>query len=191
MNKKEEEIQQKLIELEASVLDDEQRAVSRQDKNGNIYAVDTRSDAISSRSGKSGKAKKSDAAYFGGLALIFIGLVMVFQHIHVSSGLLAMLGMGSGGFALLFLPIMIGLGMIFYNSRSKWGWCLTVLGCAVTILATLATLTITFPGVTMMQIIIMFLPFAIGGALLVKGMGGPQGVIDTLKEQMPKRESTG
>ena len=86
---------------------------------------------------------------------------------------------------------MIGLGMIFYNSRSKWGWCLTVLGCAVTILATLATLTITFPGVTMMQIIIMFLPFAIGGALLVKGMGGPQGVIDTLKEQMPKRESTG
>lgn len=34
----------------------------------------------------------------------------------------------------------------------------------------------------------MFLPFAIGGALVVKGMGGPKGVEQAIKAQLPNRE---
>jgi hypothetical protein len=131
---------------------------------------------------------RSDGAYFGGLALIFAGLVMVFQHVRVGSGLFAMLGMGSGGFALLFLPLMVGIGMMFYDSKNKWGWIITALSCVFLILGTLATLTMTFASVSMLQLIIMFIPFALGAALLVKGLGGAKGVEQAVKNQLPKKE---
>jgi hypothetical protein len=187
MNKKEEEIQRKLIELEASVLDESKRELSTVTPGHNLSTIKTGANSQLSASGSSASLVKSDGAYLGGLALIFLGLVLVFQHVHVGSSFLAMLGIGQGGFALLFLPIMVGMGMIFYNHKNKWGWVITVLGCVLTLFAILATLTITFPGVNMMQLIIMFLPFAIGGSLLVKGLGGPQGVAEAVKKQIPKK----
>jgi hypothetical protein len=52
----------------------------------------------------------------------------------------------------------------------------------------MASLTITFPGVTLLTMIMMFLPFALGGALLVKGLGGPKGLEQAVKNQLPKKE---
>ncbi|MBS1995490.1 MAG: hypothetical protein JSS86_04235, partial [Cyanobacteria bacterium SZAS LIN-2] len=131
---------------------------------------------------------RNDGAYFGGLALIFAGVVLVFQHVKVSSGLLNMLGLGSGGFALLFLPLMVGIGMMFYDNKNKWGWIVTALSCVLLIFSFLATLVINFPPLTMAQMVIMFLPFAIGGALLIKGLGGKKGVEQAIKANLTKKE---
>jgi uncharacterized membrane-anchored protein len=190
MNKKEEEIQRKLAELETTVLKEQTDMVTAS------HLTSTGMSASGSATGKGqavtghdqGLSTRSDGAYFGGIGLILLGLILVFQHVRVGSGLMAMLGMGSGGFAILFLPLMIGIGMMFYDSKNKWGWIITSLSCLFLILATMATLTITFPGVNLLTMIVMFLPFALGGALLVKGLGGAKGVEQAVKAQLPKKE---
>ncbi|MBI5174817.1 MAG: hypothetical protein HY986_18165 [Candidatus Melainabacteria bacterium] len=184
MNKKEEEIQRKLLELETTVLKE----------NTDLSLVEGRTDLTvgAKHAGKSATSKdealtKSDGAYFGGLGLIILGLIMVFQHINVGSGLLGMLGLGSGGFLVLFLPLMIGIGMMLFNSKNKWGWLITAGSCVFLIFSVLASLTMTFKAMSLLQMIVLFLPFAIGGSLLVKGMGGPKGVVQAIKSNMPEK----
>jgi len=189
MNKKEDEIQRKLTELENTVLREQTELTTA---GLSTTGMSTTGMNATGKHGEIGASEstglKSEGYCFGGLASIFCGLLLVFQHVRVGSGLLAMLGMGSGGFALLFLPLMIGIGMMFYDYKNKWGWVITALSCVLLIFAFLATLTITFPGVSMMQLIIMFLPFAIGAAFLVKGLGGAKGVEKAIKGQLPKKE---
>jgi len=187
MNKKEEEIQRKLSELESTVLKEQTDLTTVKDlSNSNLTGAGGKKQSVTSAGEET--IARSDGAYFGGLALIFAGLLMVFQHVKVQSGLLAMLGLGSGGFALLFLPLMCGIGMMFYDNKNKWGWIVTALSCVLLILSFLATLTVNFPPLTMMQMVIMFLPFAIGGSLLVKGLGGAKGVEQAVKANLTKKE---
>jgi hypothetical protein len=191
MNKKEEEIQRKLVELETSVLKEQTdlHTVSDLASGSSLSTAGMHaSGAKSNTAGGEGVSVKSDGLCFAGLASIFCGLMLVFQHVRVGSGLLAMLGVGSGGFALLFLPLMVGIGMMFYDYRNKWAWVVTTLSCVLLIFAFLATLTVTFPGVSMMSLIVMFLPFALGAAFLVKGVGGAKGVEGIIKAQLPKKE---
>jgi len=187
MNKKEEEIQRKLSELESTVLREQTDLTTVKDlSNSSLAGAGGKKQSIATPGDDT--LTKSDGAYYGGLGMIFLGLILVFQHARVSSGLLAMLGMGSGGFVFLFLPLMIGMGMMFYNPKNKWGWITTALSCAMLIFAFLATLSIVWPPLSVAQMIIMFLPFALGGSLLVKGLGGPKGVEQAVKANLTKKE---
>lgn len=188
MNKKEEEIQRKLLELESSVLSEKSEntdltistGAGRTDlmTTGKKKGQSTGGDALT----------RSDGAYFGGLALIFLGIVLVFQHITVTPGLLSLLGLGGGGFLILFLPLMIGIGMMMFNSRNKWGWITTAGSCVLLIFAVLSGLNMVMKSMSLLQLIVLFLPFAVGGSLLVKGMGGVKGVIKAVREQIPEKE---
>lgn len=188
MNKKEEEIQQKLLELEATVLK-ENTELSTTTKRTDL-TINTKTPAYGESSGDPDAVPRNDAAYFGGLALLGLGLLLVFQHVRISSGFLSMLGIGSGGFGLLFIPLMIGIGMMFYNYKNKWAWVITAGSSIMILLTIIMTLTINFPGLSLMQAVIMFLPFALGGSFLVKGLGGPKGVMQSIKKQLPDKSSS-
>lgn len=184
MNKKEEEIQRKLSELESSVLSENtDLTISTPSGRSDLMAGSHSKSASSSES-----LSKNDGAYFGGLGLIVLGIVMVFQHITVTPGILSLLGLGGGGFLILFLPLMIGIGMMMFNSKNKWGWIVTAGSCVFLIFSVLAGLNMVMKSMSMLQLIMLFLPFALGGSLLVKGMGGPKGVIKAIREQMPEKE---
>jgi hypothetical protein len=199
MNKKEEEIQRKLLELESSVLKDQVELVSggRSDlttgKKGGAMANGRGSSAGSSMTNSgsnSGSAplNKSDGFYFGGFALLILGMVLVAMHVTVRSSFLAMLMGGGGGLALFLLPLLAGIGMMVYNYKNKWGSIVTGGSCALMLLAILFTLNFGFPPLSLMQTVLMFLPFAIGSAFVVKGMGGPQGLMEAVKTCLPNRE---
>lgn len=192
MNKKEEEIQRKLIELESSVLKENQQEIlinntGRTDLVKNGSAQGSASGSVQKVS-QTGGLNKNDGAYFAGMASIFLGVFMVFQHVRVGSSFLAMLMGGGAGLAIFLLPLLIGIGMLFYNYKSKWGRGITALSVITLLLAILFTLSFTFPSLSLLQTVMMFLPFAIGGALVVKGMGGPKGVEQAIKAQLPNRE---
>jgi len=61
----------------------------------------------------------NDLCYFGGIGLILTGLFMFFNHLKVGTGFLNMLGMAGGGFGLLLIPLMIGIGWLIYDPKSK------------------------------------------------------------------------
>lgn len=175
MNRKEEEIKKKLLELETSVL---------KESSGPL-ASDSKSTTLTTgRSQTPATTVKSDLCYFGGIALIGIGVLMMFQHVTVGTGFMGMLGLRGGGFGLLLVPLMVGIGWMFYDSKSRAGWMITAASCALIFFSILSSLTMNFASIPLLSMVMMLLPFAIGGALLLKGMGGPKGVEDVLKKEI-------
>lgn len=119
---------------------------------------------------------KEDLYYFAGLALIGFSVLVFFQHVHVGTGLLQALGMGTGGFGLLIIPLLVGIGMIVYNSKNKIGYVIVSITCALIFYAVLASLIVTFSPVSLLGLITMLAPLAIGAAFMIKGLGGPAAI---------------
>lgn len=198
MNKKEEEIQRKLIELESSVLKDQVELVNTGSGRTDLTAPGKKNNGGILSNGGAGSVagdssaaplNKSDGYYFGGFALLILGMVLVAMHVTVRSSFLAMLMGGGGGLALFLLPLLAGIGMMIYNYKNKWGSIVTAGSCALMLLAILFTLNFGFPPLSLMQTVLMFLPFAIGSAFVVKGMGGPDGIKEAVRASLPKSDA--
>ena len=126
---------------------------------------------------------KDDLYYFGGIALIFFSVLVFFQHIRLGTGFIQALGLGSGGFGLLILPLLIGIGLIVYNKKNKMGYAIISVTSALIFFTVLSSLIMTFAPVSLLGLIIMLAPLAMGGAFVVKGMGGVKGLEYTMREQ--------
>jgi len=180
MNKKDQEIQRKLDELETTILK-EQTAKALPARVEPSHSAPSNSLSSTSAPAETIDAK-SDLQYFGGIALICLGLIQLFQHVRLSSGFMGMLGMGGGGFGMLLIPLLIGVGWLFYDSKSTPAKLLTGASCVIMVLSILSSLVMVFPSLSVLQTIFMLLPIALGGAMLLKGMGGARAVTEKLKK---------
>jgi hypothetical protein len=185
MNRKEEEIKRKLLELETSVLKETTPTLITDQKTGSLRTTSSGS-TVDTKSTGAPTTVKSDLCYFGGLGLIGIGILMLFQYIQVGNGVMAMFGLGGGGggFGLLLVPLLVGIGWMFYDSKNRAGWYITGLSCAVIFFAMLSSIRIMLPSLSLLSMVMMLSPFAIGGALLIKGLGGPKGVEESLRSEI-------
>jgi hypothetical protein len=179
MNKKDEEIQQKLMELESVVLKESgsthQTSLTTTNHKANEILVEARA-ASGSNSLPNGKTVSQELNFFLGVGLLLTGLLMFFNHVHVGSSFLAALGFGGGGFGLLMLPLMVGIGWIFYDSKNKWAWLVTACSVGVIIFAVLSSLVLNFPQISLLGLVMLLLPLAAGTALLLKSTGGPKAI---------------
>ena len=96
---------------------------------------------------------------------------------------MGMLGMGGGGFGMLLIPLLIGVGWLFYDlKRPPLLSLLTGASCVIMVLSILSSLVMVFPSLSVLQTIFMLLPIALGGAMFLKGMGGARAVTEKLKK---------
>lgn len=95
---------------------------------------------------------------------------------------MSMLGMGGGGAGFLILPIIAGIGIMFYDYKNKLGWLLTGGGLVVLLFVLLSQLTMYFAHISLLGFILMFLPLTIGGAMLAKGMKGRNRIENKAKQ---------
>ena len=170
MDMKKEQIEQKLIELQSKVESEPVRSVSV-------------NKATTDLTPPTSAEIKSDLCYFGGLVSIALGLLLLFQHVRVGTGFFSMLGIGGQGFGLLMIPLLIGVGWLMYDVKSRAAWAITSITCLVICFSILSGLIMSFPSTSLLGLIFMLLPFAVGGMLLFKGLGGPQGVKEKLKKE--------
>jgi hypothetical protein len=177
MNKKDEQIEQKLIELEARVVDEEKTSVSAPKSASTGMTVTNNSNL------EPQVDVGRDLQFFAGLGLIFTGILMLFNHVRVGTGFFAMMGLGGGGFGLLMIPLLVGIGWAFYDSKSKWGWTIISATIGLIFFSILSSLVMSFPGISLLGLIMMLAPLAFGGALLLKSMGGPKGVQQKMREE--------
>lgn len=161
MGRQDDEIQRKLNELEASL-----DYSTNQEEANTVLKVP----ADSQMTTTSGIA--SELNIFIGLGLLLTSVLMIFHHVKVGSGWLSWLGFGGQGFGFVIIPLLIGLGVIFYNAKSKAGWIITAASCALIFFAVLSQLVMIFPTTSLLGLIIMFLPLALGVAMLMKGLSG-------------------
>jgi len=105
----------------------------------------------------------------GGIGQFIVGLVMV-----VAGGYLILNQVQVttsswrfgqyGGFGLTLLPLLAGIGILFYSGKSVIGWLLTIAGTAVILASILMNMDIYFRQTTLFNTIVML-------GLLFGGLG--------------------
>ncbi|MBY0357831.1 MAG: hypothetical protein K2W82_07500 [Candidatus Obscuribacterales bacterium] len=164
MDEKEIEITNKLQELEASL--------SQERKLPPLATDQARTELLGCAlaSDQDKLLLKSDLQCLFGLMLISVGVLMVFNHARVGSGMMTIFGFNSSGAGLPLLILLCGLGFIFYDYKNRIGWLLSVIGIALVLFILLSQLVIYFPHLTLLGFIFMFLPLAAGIAITAKGI---------------------
>jgi uncharacterized protein len=105
----------------------------------------------------------------GGLGQFFVGLVMtvaggylILNQVTVTTSFWRF---GQyGGFGLSLLPLLAGIGFLFYNGRSVLGWILTVSGAAIILASVLMHMDIYFRPTSLFNTLMML-------GLLFGGLG--------------------
>jgi hypothetical protein len=111
----------------------------------------------------------------GGIGSFFLGLVMTVaggylltQQVTVSSGFWGYFGPQTFGLSLL--PLIVGIGMLFFDGRSTLGWVLTLGGALVIFLGILVNLHVYFQSTSLFNTLIMLVLLAGGLGLVARSL---------------------
>jgi len=105
----------------------------------------------------------------GGVGAFFFGVIMaagggylITQQVTVASGFWSTFGPNTFGLSLL--PLLLGIGILFFDGRSVAGMFLTVIGAVIIFLGILMNLNIYFRPTSLFNTLVMLV-------LLVGGLG--------------------
>lgn len=155
MDEQNQEIENKLLKLESSLKESE-----------GLAARPAETTPVTVESGST----KSELFLLIGITLVFSGFLLFLNHIQISSSLGSMFGFGHGGVGLILMLLLAGMGMLFYDYKMKLGWIFTAAAAVFLFFTVLSSLQILFPMTSLLGVIVMLLPLAIGAALIAKGM---------------------
>lgn len=110
--------------------------------------------------------------FFLGIVLAGIGFYLLFSHVMVqtSYGHWSGLGVFGDSFGMALLPLLLGIGVLFFNGRSIVGWVLALGGLLFVAVRILMGLHIYFRATTLWQVIFMFGAIAAGLGLIAKSL---------------------
>lgn len=114
----------------------------------------------------------------GGIGTFLVGFVMAVaggwllaNQVTVTSGFWRFGGYNAFGLSLL--PLVIGIGILFFNGRSIPGWLLTIAGATIIVAGILTNLEIYFRPTSLFNTLIMLALLAGGIGLVAKSLRGP------------------
>ena len=100
--------------------------------------------------------------FFLGLAMVVVGAYLLLTRVTVGSG--AWLLWGYSAFGMSLLPLLIGVGWLFFDGKSLGGWILTALGALIIFAGIIANMHIYFAATSLFDTLVML-------ALLAGGLG--------------------
>jgi hypothetical protein len=106
--------------------------------------------------------------FFSGLALVLAGGYLLLTRVSVISG--GWLFYGYNAFGLTLFPLLIGIGMLFYNGRSILGWLLTAAGALIILVGIVANLHIYFQPTSLFDTLMMLGLLAGGIGLVARSL---------------------
>jgi len=112
-------------------------------------------------------------AFFAGLGLTILGGYLILNQVQVTSsfGFFGRWGIGrQAGFGLTMLPLLIGIGVLFFDGKSKLGWFLGIGGLLTILAAVLMSLSIYWAPTSLFNTILMFGAFAAGLGLVARSL---------------------
>jgi len=105
-----------------------------------------------------------------GLAMIAVGVYVVFDHVTVHTSFWRFFGTPGQSFGLTMLPLLVGIGVLFFNGESILGWVLLVGGVLLILVGILMNLDVYFRPTSLWNTIIMFGLIGGGIGLFAKGL---------------------
>jgi|SRR5882757_9774983 hypothetical protein len=111
----------------------------------------------------------------GGIGLFLIGLAMavagaylITTQVTVTSGFWHW--GGSNTFGLTLIPLIAGIGLLFFNGRSIAGWILTFCGAIIILAGIITNLEIYFRPTTLFNTVMMLVLLAGGIGLVARSL---------------------
>jgi len=111
----------------------------------------------------------------GGLGEFLLGLVMAVaggylltSHVMVHSGFWTIWGYDSFGLSLV--PLIFGIGMVFFNGRSVLGWLLVLSGAVIIFAGILMNLRIYFQPTSLFNTVVMLVLLFGGIGLMARAV---------------------
>ena len=93
---------------------------------------------------------------------------MLTNRVVVASGFWSVWGYNAFGPSLL--PLIIGIGILFFNGKSKVGWLLLFVGVVVIFTGIIMNLHIYFEQTSLFNTVVMFVLLAGGIGLICRGL---------------------
>ena len=106
--------------------------------------------------------------FFGGLALVVGGGYLLLNQVTVTTGFWNFYGYNAFGLSLI--PLLIGLGALFYNGKSVLGWLLTGAGALIILLGILTHLQVLFQPTSLFNTLLMLGALAAGIGLIARAV---------------------
>jgi multisubunit Na+/H+ antiporter MnhF subunit len=103
-----------------------------------------------------------------GLALAIAGGYLIMNQVQVTSGYWQW--WGTNTFGLTLIPLVIGIGLLFFDGKSIAGWVLAGGGAVIIFAGILANLEIYFRQTSLFNAILMLAMFAAGLGLMARAV---------------------
>ena len=103
-----------------------------------------------------------------GMTMAFAGAYLLTSQVEVSTGFWRVGGYNS--FGLTLIPLLVGIGMLFFKGRSPLGWLLVVLGAGIIFVGIISNLHIYFRPTSLFNTIMMLGMLAGGLGLVARGI---------------------
>jgi hypothetical protein len=110
--------------------------------------------------------------FLGGAAMVVAGGYLLLTRVTVMSSPWVLFGYNAFGLSLV--PLLVGVGVLFFNGRSPLGWALTAAGALIIFTGIIANLGIYFRPTSLFDTILILILIA-GGLGLVARSLRPQG----------------
>jgi len=108
-----------------------------------------------------------------GLILVVVGGYLVLNQVQVSTNFnfFGLWGWSRpGGFGLTMLPLLAGVGFLFFDGKSMVGWLLTGAGALLILAAILMSLSIHWSQTSLFNTLLMFGMLAAGLGMIVRSL---------------------
>ena len=103
-----------------------------------------------------------------GLGMSVAGAYLLTQRVTVTSNYWTLWGYNAFGLSLL--PLLFGIGLLFFNGKSIAGWLLTFVGVVIILAGIIANLSIYFQPTSLFNTIVMLVLLAGGIGLVARSL---------------------
>jgi hypothetical protein len=108
-------------------------------------------------------------SFIGGCAMLVAGAYLLLAKVTVvSAG--AWRWWGVNPFGLSLVPLVVGIGFLFFNGRSFAGWALTAAGALIIVVGIVANLGIYFGPTSLFDTLVMLVLVAGGLGLIARSL---------------------
>ena len=103
-----------------------------------------------------------------GLGMSVAGAYLLTQRVTVTSGYWTLSGYNAFGLSLL--PLLFGIGLLFFDGRSIAGWLLTFAGVVIILVGIIANLGVYFQPTSLFNTLVMLVLLAGGVGLVARSL---------------------
>jgi hypothetical protein len=115
-----------------------------------------------------GEMPRGTGSFLGGVIMLGVGSYLLLNQVVVTGSFWSFFGFNS--FGLTMLPLLVGVGILFFNPRSVLGWLLSVVGAGIIVGSILMNMRIFFQPTSLFNTLVMLVLMAGGVGFIARGM---------------------